>query len=272
MLATNRGEFNSMEKILGNLNEFNGFKIENGSVNVDADKMHYRELNALIRKLVNDGFKEFKLKNVCGQRYIGASLNHNTVFRIYGTPGNDLGAFMKGPQMFVYGNVQDGCGNTMNEGLIVVHGRAGDVAGYAMRGGKIFIRDDVGYRAGIHMKGYQATPVLVVGGSAGDFLGEYMAGGIILLLGLGSNEDEPRKTKFIGTGMHGGVIYIRGGTLHIGKGAKIMDVDRSDMQVIHSLVKQFCDFFSFNFDDIITQKFKKIVPLSHRPYGKLYTS
>ncbi|MGB9854686.1 MAG: hypothetical protein ACPLRY_07795 [Candidatus Bathyarchaeales archaeon] len=232
--------------------------------------MHYHELNVLIRKLVNDGFKEFKLQNVCGQRYIGAGLNHNAMFRIYGTPGNDLGAFVKGPQMFVYGNVQDGCGNTMNDGLITVYGYAGDVAGYAMRGGKIFIRGDVGYRAGIHMKGYQTTPVLVVGGCAGDFLGEYMAGGIILVLGLGLNKEERYKTRFVGTGMHGGVIYIRGETPNIGKSAKIVDVNESDLQVIHGLVKQFCDFFNFNFNEITKHEFTKIVPLSHRPYGKMY--
>lgn len=272
MPATNCGQFNSMEKFLENQSEFTRFDTENGLVNVDAKEMHYRELNALIGKLVNEGFKEFKLQNVCGQRYIGAGLNHNVVLRIYGTPGNDFGAFMKGPQMFVYGNVQDGCGNTMNEGSIVVHGHAGDVAGYAMQGGKIFIRGDVGYHAGIHVRGYHTTPGLVVGGCAGDFLGEYMAGGIILLLGLDLNEEGLHKTRFIGTGMHGGVIYIRGEVLNIGKGAKIVDVNGSDLQVIHSLVKQFCNFFNFNFNEIIKQEFKKIVPLSHRPYGKLYTS
>ena len=48
---------------------------------------------------------------------------------IYGTPGNDLGAFMSGPTVIVHGNAQDGCGNTMNEGQIIIHGHAGDVTG-----------------------------------------------------------------------------------------------------------------------------------------------
>ncbi|MEM2911546.1 MAG: hypothetical protein QW146_03475 [Candidatus Bathyarchaeia archaeon] len=234
--------------------------------------MHYRELNALIRKLVNDGFKEFRLHHVCGQRYIGTGLTHNVTFKIYGTPGNDLGAFMNGPQIHVYGNVQDGCGNTISDGLITVYGQAGDVVGYSMRGGKIFIRDNVGYRAGIHMKGYQTTPFLVIGGCAGDFLGEYMAGGVILLLGLGLNENEHHKTRFVGTGMHGGVIYVRGKVTHVGKGAQVLDVDKNDMQIIHSLIKQFCDYFGFASEEILKRKFTKIVPVSHRPYGKLYAS
>ena len=74
---------------------------------------------------------------------------------IYGTPGNDLGAFMNGPKLVIHGNAQDGCGNTMNDGQIIIHGHAGDVTGNSMRGGKIFVRDYVGYRVGIHMKEYQ---------------------------------------------------------------------------------------------------------------------
>jgi glutamate synthase domain-containing protein 3 len=105
---------------------------------------------------------------------------------IFGTPGNDLGAFLYGHQIRVHGNAQDGVGNTMDAGEIVVEGRAGDVLGFSMRGGKIFVRDSVGYRTALHMKEYEdKRPVLVIGGTSQDFLGEYMAGGIVILLGLG---------------------------------------------------------------------------------------
>ncbi|MEM3468050.1 MAG: hypothetical protein QXP86_01120 [Nitrososphaerota archaeon] len=251
------------------LKEFSRLKIENNVVNINSMEMHYHELNTLIRDLVRKGFKEFNLYNVYGQRYIGAGLGDNITFRLYGTPGNDLGIFMNGPNIYVYGNVEDGCGNTMNDGLIVVYGHAGDIVGYSMRGGKIFIRDDVGYRAGIHMKGYQTTPVLVIGGCAGDFLGEYMAGGIILLLGLSGNGQH--ETRFMGAGMHGGVIYVRGKPTHLWNGAKTMDVDENDLQVIHGLLKQFCTLFNFDFSKMVKEEFVKIVPASHRPYGKLYT-
>ncbi|MCX8176679.1 MAG: hypothetical protein N3F10_00035 [Candidatus Bathyarchaeota archaeon] len=227
------------------------------------------KLNALIRDLVKRGFKEFNLHNVSGQRYIGAGLSGNIVFKVHGIPGNDFGIFMNGPNMYVYGNVQDGCGNTMNDGLIVVYGNAGDVVGYSMRGGKIFIRGDVGYRAGIHMKGYRTAPALVIGGRAGDFLGEYMAGGVILLLGL--DENAQREVKFAGTGMHGGVIYVRGEITHFGKGAKREKINENDLPLIHKLAKQFCALFNFDFGKVMEQEFIKIVPVSHRPYGKLYT-
>lgn len=246
-------------------------RVKNGLAIVDAEGTCYRDLNALLRKLNSNGVKKAELHNVYGQRYIGTSLNGNMKIEIYGTPGNDLGAFMNGAKISVYGNVQDGCGNTMNDGLIVVHGHAGDLAGYSMRKGKIFIQDDVGYRAGIHMKESQnIRPFIVIGGSSQDFLGEYMAGGVILVLCLNSHEERHR-AKFVGAGMHGGVIYIRGEITSLGKEVKVMDIDKSDVHLIRSLIKEFCDYFNFNFDEIMSRKFTKIVPVSHRPYGRLYS-
>jgi len=79
----------------------------------------------------------------------------------------------------------------------------------SMSGGSIYVKDHVGYRVGVHMKGYGTRqPVIVIGGTAEDFLGEYMAGGMIILLGLNVEE---HRMKFIGSGMHGGVIYVRKG-------------------------------------------------------------
>ncbi len=37
-----------------------------------------------------------RFHNVCGQRYIGTDLDNHVSIDIYGTPGNDLGAFMNG--------------------------------------------------------------------------------------------------------------------------------------------------------------------------------
>ena len=124
------------------------------TVRIDATQLYYRDLNILLRNLNKDGIKKIEINNVYGQRYIGTDLENPVNITINGTPGNDLGAFMKGPNITVHGNVQDGCGNTMDNGKIVVHGRAGDLVRHSMRGGKIFIRDDAGYRVGIHMKEY----------------------------------------------------------------------------------------------------------------------
>ena len=248
-------------------------KVENEVWKIDAEGMHYKDLNTLLRGISSNGAEKIEIRNVCGQRYIGTDLDAEVQIDIYGTPGNDMGAFMNGPKIVVHGNAQDGCGNTMNEGKIVVHGHAGDITGHSMRGGKIFVRDDVGYRVGIHMKEYQGKkPQLVIGGTGQDFLGEYMAGGVILVLGLNLCEGECCKARFVGTGMHGGVIYEHGDILELGKGTKVMKVGKRDMRVIESLVKEYCEHFGADYEKVMSAKFRKIVPLSKRPYGALYST
>ncbi|TRO53873.1 hypothetical protein E2P61_00245, partial [Candidatus Bathyarchaeota archaeon] len=139
-------------------------KEENGIWKIDAEDMYYKDLNNLLRSVCSKGAEKIEIHKVCGQRYIGTDLNTEVKIDIYGTPGNDMGAFMSGPKIVVHGNAQDGCGNTMNEGKIVVHGQAGDLTGHSMRGGQIFVRDDVGYRVGIHMKEYKKkVPDIVIG-------------------------------------------------------------------------------------------------------------
>jgi glutamate synthase domain-containing protein 3 len=243
-------------------------------VTIDAAGLHFSELNQSLREAVLDGQRHIELRNVCGQRYVGTNLGEPVRLDIFGTPGNDLGAFMDGPAITVYGNAQDGCGNTMNDGQIVVHGRAGDIAGLSARGGSIFIRDGVGYRVGIHMKEYQEKrPYLVIGGTAQDFLGEYMAGGVLVLLGLDLREGEPHGARFIGTGMHGGVIYLRGWVEEhqLGREVGVADLDTDDRATLEALVGEFCRHFSRDQEEILAGRFVKLFPMSLRPYGRLYS-
>ncbi len=240
---------------------------------IDAEGLHYRDLNRTVREAVLRGERHIALRNVFGQRYIGTSLREPVRLDVFGTPGNDLGAFMGGPTIVVHGNAQDGCGNTMNDGEIVVHGRAGDIAGLSARGGRIFIRDGVGYRVGIHMKEHAGKrPSLVVGGSAQDFLGEYMAGGVLAVLGLDLAEGEAHRANFIGTGMHGGVIYLRGRVEphQLGKEVGVADLDAGDRAILEELVRDFCRHFGRDENEILAGEFQKLYPLYLRPYGELY--
>src|SRR5208337_3333421 len=71
------------------------------------------------------------------------------------------------------------------------------------------VRGTVGNRAAIQMREYEKhRPFLVVGETADDYLGEYMAGGVVVVLNLSESERAAR--NYIGTGMVGGRIYIRG--------------------------------------------------------------
>lgn len=234
------------------------------------------------------------IKNVLGQRYIGDGIKNKINIKIYGTPGNDLGAFMDGPQIEVFGNCQDGTANTLNSGKIIVHGECGDILGYSMRGGEVYIKGNVGWRTGIHMKSYKENyPVIVIGGNAGNFLGEYMAGGIIVVLGLLKDfnlsnlnlKDYSNRFYyssmnsitggFVGTGMHGGVIYIRGDIEDnkIGKEVKKENVSLEDKKILERYLNNFCKYFNIKFSDITSKNFTnfiKLIPHSHRPYGKIY--
>ena len=245
----------------------------NSAVKINASGIFYRELNVKLRDAVSEGAHRVELHSVCGQRYIGTDLDEPVEIEIFGTPGNDLGAFMHGPRVIVRGNAQDGCGNTMNEGEIVIHGHAGDILGLSARGGKIFVRDDVGYRAGIHMKEYgEKKPVLVIGGTAQDFLGEYMAGGILILLGLNLDAGQHHKANFIGTGMHGGVIYLRGSvdSYQLGKEVGVDEPEEKDYQLLQRFLGEFASHFGYDTRKILEPRFVKLFPRWLRPYGRLY--
>jgi len=240
---------------------------------IDAAGVSHREINVKLREAVAAGAQKIELYDVCGQRYIGTDLNKEVEIDINGTPGNDLGAFMDGPRITVHGNAQDGCGNTMNNGRIVVHGHAGDTLGMSARGGAIFVKEYIGYRAGIHMKEYEdKKPVIVVGGTAQDFLGEYMAGGVLVLLGLDLKKGEQYRAKYVGTGMHGGVIYLRGDIdpYQVGKEVGIAGLEDKDVQVLGNLVSEFAGYFGYDANKIMGRKFIKLYPKYLRPYGCLY--
>ncbi|MCX6354205.1 MAG: hypothetical protein NTZ78_04790 [Candidatus Aureabacteria bacterium] len=242
-------------------------------MHIDASGLDYRSLNEKIHNAISGGAHDITLRNVLGHRYICAGVKGDLRMRIEGIPGNDLGAFMDGPQIEVLGNGQDIIANTMNSGRISVHGNAGDVLGYAMRGGELLIRGNAGYRVGIHMKAFkELMPVLVIGGGVRDFLGEYMAGGIIIVLALEDQSASPAGFG-IGSGAHGGVIYVRGSLREnqLGKEIRRMPLTDGDRALLKKYVALFCRTFNLKGSgSILHSRFSKYVPLSHRPYGKLY--
>ena len=246
---------------------------DSGVIRLDAKGIHYRELNERIHEAVNKGKHEIVLNNVNGQRYIGDALRGDIKIVVNGVLGNDSAAFMDGPTIIVNANAQDAIGNTMNAGQVIVHGSVGDITGYAMRGGKIYIRGDAGYRVGIHMKSYKESyPAIVIGGCAGDFLGEYMAGGLLIVLGLDRKKDEPIVGNYCATGMHGGVIYIRGQVeeYRLSKEIQQTGLGEADKEVLRRYLQEYCRCFSLNLEKVMEKQFIKLIPSSHRPYGKLY--
>lgn len=243
------------------------------AVEIDAGELHYRQLNERIRAAVAAGAERVVVRNVCGQRYIGSGIQACAVIELFGTPGNDLAAFMDGPRIIVHGNGQDGVGNTMSSGEVVIDGSAGDVLAHSFRGGRVFVRGSVGCRCAIHMKQYtEPVPVVVVGGSVGDYAGEYMAGGVLIVLGLAPDAAEPPAGRWLGTGMHNGAIYLRGDVQDRQMGAEIsrtqmLDADR---QRLAAAVGRFAEHFGLDAAEILSAPFTKLTATSPRPYGRLY--
>lgn len=235
---------------------------------ISAMDLEFRELNDKIR--TTD--EQIEINDCYGQRFICSGMKDKKV-TINGTPGNALCSYLDGGNIVVNGNVQDAVGDTMNDGTIVVHGSAGDALGYAMRGGKIFVKGDAGYRTGIHMKEYKdKKPVIVIGGKVGSFLGEYLAGGIIIVLGLDS--DEVPVGNFVGTGMHGGKMFIRTNKELKNLPAQVCEkiATEEDMNEIKEYIQQFAEYFGIDLDSILRDNFYLLTPNAKNPYKQLYTT
>jgi len=244
-------------------------------MSIMARNLHLKELNERIKA---DGMDVF-VEEVYGQRFIGSALKEKTL-TITGTPGNALGCYLDGAVIVVHGNAQDATGDTMNDGKIIIHGNAGDALGYAMRGGSIFVRGNAGYRTGIHMKEYCSTelnlekkPVIVIGGRAGSFLGEYLAGGLIVILGIGFENEQP-VGNFTGTGMHGGKIFIRGKKEIAALPAQVaVDIaGKDDLREIEPVVNEFGGYFGMDASSLLQDQFFVLKPNAKNPYKQLYTT
>lgn len=241
---------------------------------ITAGKRGFRELNNEIREIL-ESYNKIRIENVNGQRYIGSALDIGKKIEIYGTPGNDMGAYLNGGSIEVFGNGQEAVGNTMGGGSVTIHGHVGDTLGYAMRDGEIFVEKQAGSRAGIHMKEFEnMKPVIVIGGTAGAFLGEYMAGGTLIVMGLNAESGRPAVGAHCATGMHGGRIFIRGEipdeniSENISASEELTKEDAADLK---KHVRSYCRRFNADFETIMSVPFTKLVPATSRPYANLYT-
>lgn len=235
----------------------------------DATDLDYRTLNEKLRQTNED----CTIDGCCGQRFIAAGMSDKTL-TINGIPGNALGAYLNNAFITVNANAQDAVGDTMNEGKILIHGNIGDAAGYAMRGGKIYVRGNAGYRAGIHMKAYkEKIPVMIIGGCARSFLGEYQAGGIIIVLGTGSDGSHI-VGNFPCTGMHGGKMYLRGDCRNIKFPAQVTAKPATieDIAEIRDYLSEYCSDFGCDMNEILSTSFTVITPDSKNPYKQMYVA
>lgn len=237
---------------------------------IDASHLSFSQLGEAVRRCGGT----CTVRGCLGQRFLGAGLDEGDI-RVEGVPGNALGAYLNGASIRVDGNAQDAVGDTMNDGLIAVDGRVGDAAGYAMRGGAIYVHADAGYRAGVHMKAYgEKQPVLVIGGRAGSFLGEYQAGGLIAVLGLGTDPGRPIVGNFPCTGMHGGEVFLRSACRDVYFPGQVTarPAVPEDLERLRPAVEKFCRLFGEDPESILAGPFTVVTPDSSTPYRQMYVA
>jgi glutamate synthase domain-containing protein 3 len=257
--------------------------------------MDYRILNKRIRQAVGEGYSHIVVRNVNGQRFIGAGIKKDVKIDLWGDAGLDLGVFAEGPLITVHGSGEYLLGNTLNDGEIVVYGDSWDITGMGARGGSIFIMGNGGSRVGIHMKEFKdRKPVIAYGGKVKQYCGEYMAGGVIAVFGMDFTKaikDSSRpvdkdnidssKVRFLegdlvqtdlGAGIHGGKIYVRGKVRDelLGIYASKKDLTAEDRKELEMVIKRFCSHFNLPEAMLMGQEFTKIAPISSRPFGKAY--
>jgi len=72
--------------------------------------------------------------------------------------------------------------------------------------------------------------------------------------------------------MHGGVIYLRGAVEPWQCGAEvgISEATAEDLAELRPVIEQYAGATDMDAEEILSAPFTKLVPFSHRPYGKLY--
>ena len=104
-------------------------------------------------------------------------------------------------------------------------------------------------------------------------MGEYQAGGIIIVLGLNNDSDQPPIGYFCGTGMHGGKIVMRSKTppSKLPPQVCVNKATQEDMNEIEIYLEMYCQYFSVDKSQLLNETFFVLTPNTQNPYRQLYT-
>jgi len=112
-----------------------------------------------------------------------------------------------------------------------------------------FTRLDDAYRLREAVRGAENVVVLGATTGNGSVVGDYCA-----------------------TGMHGGVMYLRGKPRErgLGKEVKVFPLNDADVAFLKPVLTDFCETFNLHLNVFDFSRYCKIVPVSIRPYGRVY--
>ncbi len=219
---------------------------------IDAQNKTPREVNRILKESAKEN-QQIIIKNPNAMHYIAAGLTETVDVLIDGSAGYFAGTMIHGAKIHITGNAGWFPADNMTEGELIIDGSAGDGVGQGIYGGTVVVKRGVGSRTGEIMK----NGTIIIGGNSGFMSGLFMMGGRIVVLGDISDD--------AGESIIRGVIYVKGKIKSLGKNAKVEVVNDDDEKELQKLLTA----YGFHLADEDYANFKKIVPLSKRPfYGK----
>ncbi len=89
---------------------------------------------------------------------------------------------------------------------------------------------------------------------------------------MGPRDGRPLVGDYLGTGMHGGEIFIRGeiDPEQLGAELGIVPVREEDRLRLKEYLTEYAQDFGLEVRELLRGNFTKLIPVSHRPYGNLY--
>ncbi len=218
------------------------------SIEIDAKGLTTREVNSRIKETVAKDQKVTVL-NADGIHGIAVGLRRGEVI-IKGNPGNYVSTLNSGAHITIEGDSGNFFGDNTCDGELIVKGNVGYGAGMYSYGGVFLIHGNATDAAAQMFKG----GTLIIKGDVGDEVGLYMVGGDIMIIGNAGEK--------LGDWMIRGCIYLGGNAKSLGENARYAEMTRDDKNKLTSLLEKYGI-------DADLEKFKKVVPISDRPfYGK----
>ena len=228
------------------------------ALEIDALNLEIKDVNTKVREAVEKGQKVI-IKNAKHLHGLFAGLTKGEV-EVEGDVGDYTAMLigmreqkekgLPGPKIVINGNAGNYLADGAWAGEVIVKGDVGYGAAIYAYGGTIVIHGNAGDALGQLLKG--AT--VIVKGNVGSNIGLFMVGGTIIVVG-----DAGEK---VGDWMIRGEIFIGGSYKSLGNNAKEEPLTTEDKEKLKTLLSK----YGIEAD---VEKFKKIVPISVRPfYGK----
>ncbi|MCS7364389.1 MAG: tributyrin esterase [archaeon GB-1867-035] len=215
---------------------------------IDASNKNLKEVNSEIKKAIKNGARKIVVENASHIHGLAAGLKRGYII-INGDSGDYTAALNDGASIIINGNAGKFLADNMTKGTIIVNGNAENGAALYCYGGLVVIRGNAGNFLGALNKG--AT--IIVAGNAGDNVGTYMVGGEIIIVGnVGEN---------VGNWFIRGNIYVGGKWQSLGHNCKEIPLKSEDVRKL----EEYFNKYNINADP---RKFKKLVPISKRPFYK----